>query len=101
MLRRAGPYDEDCPSGVSPNPYEEYESSVKSTVENLSETRVKLTVEIPFEDLNDSIEQAYKRIAGQRPRVPARQGPDPHHRSALRPRRGPRGGRERRGAQGL
>jgi trigger factor len=50
---------------VSPNPYEEYESSVKSTVENLSETRVKLTVEIPFEDLNDSIEQAYKRIASQ------------------------------------
>ena len=65
MLRRAGPYDEDCPSGVSPNPNEEYESSVKSTVENLSETRVKLTVEIPFEDLNDSIEQAYKRIASQ------------------------------------
>ena len=50
---------------MSPNPYEEYESSVKSTVENLSETRVKLTVEIPFEDLNDSIEQAYKRIASQ------------------------------------
>ena len=50
---------------MSPNPNEEYESSVKSTVENLSETRVKLTVEIPFEDLNDSIEQAYKRIASQ------------------------------------
>jgi trigger factor len=38
---------------------------VKSTVENLSETRVKLTVEIPFEDLNASIQQAYKRIASQ------------------------------------
>jgi len=38
---------------------------VKSTVENLSDTRVKLTVEIPFEDLQDSIQQAYKRIASQ------------------------------------
>jgi len=52
---------------------------VKSTVENLSETRVKLTVEIPFEDLRDSIQQAYKRIASQvnvpgfrRGKVPAR-----------------------------
>ena len=38
---------------------------MKSTVENLSDTRVKLTVEIPFEDLQDSIQQAYKRIASQ------------------------------------
>ena len=44
---------------------EEFESSVKSTVENLSETRVKLTVEIPFEDLNDSIQKAYQDIASQ------------------------------------
>ncbi|MFN8182909.1 MAG: trigger factor [Candidatus Nanopelagicales bacterium] len=48
-----------------PPPCEEFESSVKSTVENLSETRVKLTVEIPFEDLNDSIRQAYQDIASQ------------------------------------
>ncbi len=38
---------------------------MKSTVENLSETRVKLTVEIPFEDLTESIQQAYKRIGSQ------------------------------------
>ncbi len=52
---------------------------MKSTVENLSETRVKLTVEIPFEDLSDSISEAYKNIASQvnvpgfrRGKVPAR-----------------------------
>jgi trigger factor len=38
---------------------------VKSTVENLSETRVKLTVEIPFADLEDSIKQAYREISKQ------------------------------------
>ena len=52
---------------------------MKSTVDNLSETRVKLTVEIPFEDLTDSINEAYKNIASQvnvpgfrRGKVPAR-----------------------------
>ncbi|MEZ5186578.1 MAG: trigger factor [Candidatus Nanopelagicales bacterium] len=52
---------------------------MKSTVENLSETRVKLQVEIPFEDLADSINEAYKSIASQvnvpgfrRGKVPAR-----------------------------
>ena len=60
-------------------PSKEFESSVKSTVENLSETSVKLTVEIPFEDLTDSINEAYKNIASQvnvpgfrRGKVPAR-----------------------------
>ena len=38
---------------------------MKSSVENLSETRVKLTVEIPFEELQDSLKQAYKRIGSQ------------------------------------
>ena len=59
--------------------HKEFESSVKSTVDNLSETRVKLTVEIPFEDLTDSINEAYKNIASQvnvpgfrRGKVPAR-----------------------------
>lgn len=52
---------------------------MKSTVDNLSETRVKLLVEIPFEDLTDSINEAYKNIASQvnvpgfrRGRVPSR-----------------------------
>ncbi len=52
---------------------------MKSSVENLSETRVKLTVEIPFEELQDSLKAAYKRIGSQvnvpgfrRGKVPAR-----------------------------
>jgi len=38
---------------------------VKSTVENLSPTRVKLTVEVSFADLQPSIDSAYTRIASQ------------------------------------
>ncbi|MBG6217613.1 trigger factor [Arthrobacter sp. CAN_A6] len=39
--------------------------AVKSAVENLSPTRVKLNVEVPFEELKPSIDQAYKTIASQ------------------------------------
>jgi trigger factor len=42
---------------------------VKSTVENLSPTRVRLAVEVPFDDLKPSLESAYKAIA-QQVRVP-------------------------------
>ncbi|MGN6608746.1 MAG: trigger factor [Jatrophihabitans sp.] len=42
---------------------------MKSTVENLSPTRVRLAVEVPFEDLNPSLDAAYKQIA-QQVRVP-------------------------------
>jgi len=52
---------------------------VKSTVENLSPTRVRLAVEVPFEELKSSLDEAYKAIASQvrvpgfRPgKVPAR-----------------------------
>jgi trigger factor len=52
---------------------------VKSTVENLSPTRVRLAVEVPFDDLKPSLDKAYKAIASQvrvpgfRPgKVPAR-----------------------------
>jgi len=52
---------------------------VKSTVENLSPTRVRLAVEVPFDDLKPSLDKAYKEIAAQvrvpgfRPgKVPAR-----------------------------
>jgi trigger factor len=52
---------------------------VKSTVENLSPTRVKLAVEVPFDELKSSLDEAYKAIASQvrvpgfRPgKVPAR-----------------------------
>jgi len=52
---------------------------VKSEVETLSPTRVKLTVEVPFEELTPSVDAAYRKVAGQiripgfRPgKVPAR-----------------------------
>jgi trigger factor len=52
---------------------------VKSTVETLSPTRVRLAVEVPFEELKPSLDAAYKRIGAQvkvpgfRPgKVPAR-----------------------------
>ena len=38
---------------------------MKSDVENLSDTRVKLTVELPFDELDAEVEAAYKRIATQ------------------------------------
>ncbi|BBE22980.1 trigger factor [Arthrobacter sp. MN05-02] len=39
--------------------------AVKSAVETLSPTRVKLNVEVPFEELKPSIDEAYKTIATQ------------------------------------
>jgi trigger factor len=42
---------------------------VKSTVENLSPTRVRLAVEVPFEELKPSLDSAYKKI-GSSVRVP-------------------------------
>ncbi|WP_153503171.1 trigger factor [Cumulibacter manganitolerans] len=42
---------------------------MKSIVENLSATRVKLAVEVPFDELKDKFDAAYKRI-GQQVRVP-------------------------------
>ena len=52
---------------------------MKSTVENLSPTRVKLAVEVPFDELKTSLDEAYKaigsqvRVPGFRPgKVPAR-----------------------------
>jgi trigger factor len=38
---------------------------VKSSVEKLSDTRVKLTVNVPFEDLKTEIDQAYTALAQQ------------------------------------
>jgi trigger factor len=53
--------------------------TVKSTVENLSPTRVRLAVEVPFDVLKPSLDAAYQKIAGSvripgfRPgKVPAR-----------------------------
>jgi trigger factor len=42
---------------------------VKSTAENLSPTRVRLSVEVPFDELKPSLDAAYKQIA-QQIRVP-------------------------------
>jgi len=42
---------------------------VKSTVENLSPTRVRLAVEVPFDDLKPNLEKAYQEI-GRQVRVP-------------------------------
>jgi trigger factor len=36
---------------------------VKSDVETLSPTRVRLTVEVPFDELKPSVTAAYQRIA--------------------------------------
>jgi trigger factor len=38
---------------------------VKSAVETLNPTRAKITVEVPFEDLKQSLDAAYQRIAKQ------------------------------------
>ncbi len=52
---------------------------MKSAVENLNPTRVKLTVEVPFEELKPSLDAAYRSIGSQiqvpgfrRGKVPAR-----------------------------
>ncbi|WP_340539574.1 trigger factor [Nocardioides sp. GXZ039] len=38
---------------------------MKSAVENLSPTRIKLTVEVPFEELKPNLDKAYQQIAKQ------------------------------------
>jgi trigger factor len=40
-------------------------STVKSTVENLGPTRVKLAIEVPFDELKTSLDAAYKKIGSQ------------------------------------
>ncbi len=38
---------------------------MKSTVEQLSPTRVKINVEVPFDELKPNFDRAYKKIAHQ------------------------------------
>ena len=38
---------------------------MKSTVENLDPTRIKLIVEVPYEELKPSLDAAYKEIGSQ------------------------------------
>src|SRR5674476_778672 len=48
-----------------PNPYVRQECLLPSTVEQLSPTRVKLIIEIPFADLKPAIDKAYNQIGSQ------------------------------------
>jgi trigger factor len=38
---------------------------VKSSTETLSPTRIKLTIEVPFEEFEPSLAEAYKTIGAQ------------------------------------
>ena len=38
---------------------------MKTDVETLSPTRVRLSIEVPFDELQPSVESAYKKIAAQ------------------------------------
>ena len=40
---------------------------MQSAVETLSPTRVRLTVDVPFEDLKKELDSAYKKIGALRP----------------------------------
>ena len=41
------------------------DAAVKTDVEELSPTRVKLSVEVPFDELKPSIDKAYREVARQ------------------------------------
>src|SRR5579875_1002923 len=62
-----------APVGPAPGPRWQSrpggERAVKSTVEHLSPTRVRLAVEVPFDELKPTFDQAYKKIA-QQVRIP-------------------------------
>jgi trigger factor len=49
----------------APHDTSKQEKSVKTSTESLSPTRVKLTIEVPFEDFQPSLDKAYKSIGGQ------------------------------------
>src|SRR4051812_12230481 len=48
-----------------PHPSPQEKPAVKSAVETLNPTRVKLTVEVPYEELKPSLDKAYKTISSQ------------------------------------
>ncbi|AYA18737.1 trigger factor [Streptomyces alfalfae] len=51
--------------GSIPRSQPQGDRTVKSAVETLNPTRVRLTVEVPFEELKDSLDAAYKKINQQ------------------------------------
>ena len=71
---------------------------MKSAVETLNPTRVRLTVEVPFEELKPEPRRRLQedRRPGDRAGLPQGQGPAADHRPALRPRRRARRGGQRR-----
>ena len=63
---------------------------MKSTVEKLSPTRVRINVEVPFAELQPDFDRAYKELAktGAAARFPAGQGAGQASGGPRRPRRG-------------
>jgi trigger factor len=53
------------PAGPSARHRAEEPLTVKSALETLNPTRVRLTVEVPFDELKPSLDSAYKKIGGQ------------------------------------
>src|ERR671933_1457709 len=50
---------------VAPSRPPQESTAVKSAVETVNPTRVKLTVEVPFDELKPSLDDAYKSISSQ------------------------------------
>src|ERR1043165_7540096 len=46
-------------------PFRTRSPTLKSTVEHLSPTRVRINVEVPFDELKPSFDRAYRKLAGQ------------------------------------
>ena len=76
---------------------------MKSTVEKLSPTRVRINVEVPFDELEARLRPRLQgaREAGPAARLPSGQGARQAAGGPRRPRRGARAGRQRRAAQPL
>jgi len=61
----AGDREFESPRPDHINDQQTWSERVKTDVETLSPTRVKLTVEVPFDELQPALDAAYKRIASQ------------------------------------
>ena len=71
VTARASRQQATRPPGPPPRPDDDPEGpgdpAVKSAVETLNPTRVKLTVEVPYDELKPSLDAAYKTIASRSP----------------------------------
>ena len=60
---------------LSYHPESRSDADVKTDVEELSPTRVRLSVEVPFDELKPSLDKAYREV-GRQVRIPGfRPGP--------------------------